>query len=276
MNAMHIKWTKPFMMQNCVYYEEDFELLTMILSAMKWRENNGRIKLVADETAIGYYKKLGLDMIWDELEVLHVDDDINPKMFWAGGKIYALAQQKTPIAIMDTDFIVWKKLDFETMGDCTAIHYEELNDCIYPNVEYFKLKKAINLKFDENVLPCNTAFTVLKNEKFVKYYADKAKEFMLNSSDCEDYLRYMVFAEQRLFSMCAKKLGMNLTVFSDLKELFADNKVFTHIWGMKHRMQNDFELRRFFCKKCVERIKNDYPDIFDNIKEMEICKSEFM
>mgnify|MGYP000721346980 FL=1 len=39
MDAIHINWTKPFRNRFNVPYEvEDFEILTTILSALKWRE----------------------------------------------------------------------------------------------------------------------------------------------------------------------------------------------------------------------------------------------
>ena len=44
--AFHSNWTSPFFIQNNLneYYIEDFEILTTILSALKWRQNNGSIK----------------------------------------------------------------------------------------------------------------------------------------------------------------------------------------------------------------------------------------
>ena len=45
MDAIHINWTKPFRNRfNSPYEVEDFEILTTILSALKWREKNGIIK----------------------------------------------------------------------------------------------------------------------------------------------------------------------------------------------------------------------------------------
>ena len=45
MDAIHINWTKPFRNRfNAPYEVEDFEILTTILSALKWREKNGNIK----------------------------------------------------------------------------------------------------------------------------------------------------------------------------------------------------------------------------------------
>ena len=105
MNAIHINWTRPYFARGASEYEaEDFELLTTILSALKWRENNGSIKMVTDRAGADYYRNNGLDCLWDG----GIDESLegicqNEGMFWAAGKLYALALQKTPIAVIDTD-----------------------------------------------------------------------------------------------------------------------------------------------------------------------------
>ena len=47
--GFHSNWTKPFftLNQNKEYFIEDFEILTTILSALKWREFNGSIKMIS-------------------------------------------------------------------------------------------------------------------------------------------------------------------------------------------------------------------------------------
>ena len=55
MDAIHINWTKPFKNRfNAPYEVEDFEILTTILSALKWREKNGNIKMVTDSVGAQY------------------------------------------------------------------------------------------------------------------------------------------------------------------------------------------------------------------------------
>lgn len=272
MNALHIKWTKPITAKKKIFFEEDFELLAMILSAMKWREKNGDIKLAADAEAICYYKKLGLDIIWNDIEELRVDSDIDPDMFWAAGKLYALSLQKAPVAVVDMDFIVWDRLDFDSIKDCAVIHFEDVNNDIYPDKTYFKLKNSKVPDFNMTVPACNTAFTVFKNEKLLGYYTDSAISFMKNSVKCGDSLRYMLFAEQRMLSMCADRMGANISALSDLETLSQSNTHFTHIWGMKQKMREDIYLRNKFCIKCLERIRNEYYDIFKILENTGLTK----
>ena len=94
MDAIHINWTKPFRNRfNAPYEVEDFEILTTILSALKWREKNGNIKMVTDSVGAQYYKKTGLDVIWNSVENILDNVDVNSNVFWAAGKIFALKEQ---------------------------------------------------------------------------------------------------------------------------------------------------------------------------------------
>ncbi|MFQ9126064.1 MAG: hypothetical protein ACLR4Z_03710 [Butyricicoccaceae bacterium] len=48
------------------------------------------------------------------------------------------------------------------------------------------------------------------NDEFRRYYTDTAIRFMRCSPDADDTLTYMVFAEQRLLTMCAEKKGIRI------------------------------------------------------------------
>ena len=275
MNAIHINWSKPFTIRNKAFFVEDFELLTTILSAMKWREKNGKIKLVADEAAIMLYKEMGLLCLWDNgVEALHVDEDIDSVMFWAAGKLFALKEQTAPVAVLDTDFIVWDSILFDKLPECSVIHFEDLYPDVYPDFEYFKMKNGYSFNgFDRTVKPCNTAFAVFKDGELLKYYTETAVNFMKNSENTGDTLKYMVFAEQRLLPVCAKKVGAEILAFSDLPRLFKDgSQCFTHTWGMKQQMRDNEALRYEFCMRCINRIKNEYPEIYEILRDIDMFK----
>ncbi|MBR5271245.1 MAG: hypothetical protein IKV64_03575 [Clostridia bacterium] len=263
MNAIHVNWTAPFYEKNeCEYYIEDFEILTTILSALMWRKYNGKIKLVADKNAIKFYENAGLIELWNEVSELEIDS-INPNMFWAGAKLFALKEQKAPIALIDTDFIVWEKLNFDKISDCGVIHFEELNNNIYPPKSYFEMNDGYVWKdYDWKQKAANTAFCVFKNQKLINEYTHQTIEFMKSAKTCDDYLRYMVFCEQRMLPMCAKKSGYKINEISKQSDLFSsDNKAFTHIWGMKQQMRDNNELREHYCQKCINRIINEFPQM---------------
>ncbi|MDR0322200.1 MAG: hypothetical protein LBI28_11910, partial [Treponema sp.] len=120
MTAFHSNWTKPFSLRNpnSPYFIEDYDLLTTILSALEWRKHNGGIMMVTDSVGMEYYNQMGITHIWDlgiyaSLDALD-GEAIYPLSFWAAGKILALKQQTAPCVMIDTDFIVWKPLAFDT------------------------------------------------------------------------------------------------------------------------------------------------------------------
>lgn len=275
MNAIHVNWTKPFGEGD--YCLEDFEILTTILSALEWRKYNGKIKLVADKRAIDFYKKTGIDCIWDSIEELYVDDSINPKTFWAAGKLFALQKENAPVAIIDTDFIVWKKIDFDSLDDCTVIHFEDLYPDVYPVRDFFQMKDGYKWKnYNWKLEATNTAFAIFKSKELIEKYTESAIEFMKYAKETDDYLCYMVFCEQRLLHMVAHSMNIKISQLMECDELFAEkNQTYTHIWGMKQQMRDFNDLRVDFCKKCIRRIVTDFPDVESVIKNIEILKKYF-
>lgn len=278
MNAIHINWTKPFMNKfNRPYDVEDFEILTTILSALKWREKNGSITMITDSVGKEYYEKTGLDVIWDSVENVLDDVDVNPDVFWAAGKIFALSRQEAPVAMIDTDFIVWETINPDSLSDVTVIHYEDLYPDVYPPKEHFNMKDySFDEDFDWRLKACNTAFCVIKNNDLLKYYTEQSIKFMRNTDEKDDRLTYMVFAEQRLLPMCAKKLNKSVAAFSDLKRLFENGEnCFTHTWGMKQQMRDNGALRYDFCRRCINRIVHEYPHMYGIMKNIDNLKQYF-
>lgn len=269
MKALHVNWTKP---SGNEYFAEDFELLTTILSALKWREKNGNIKMITDKVGFEFYKSKNMLDIWDEVDV-SLDDmplNINPQMFWAAGKLYAAKTNKEPFAMLDTDFIVWDRLAFESFGDLAVIHDEEINNDVYPDIHHFDMKYGyiFNPELDWREKPFNTAFYVMKNSALAEEYTKEAFSFMENANS-GDNLTYMVFAEQRLLAMVAKKQSADVKIISNLERLFVDGeKYFTHVWGMKQQMRELPQLRYDYIQRCIRRIKSDFPEYESLIKNI--------
>ncbi len=274
LRAFHSNWTRPFKIRNpnAAYFIEPFELLTTALSALMWRRENGPIRMICDSTAKDYYEECGLSFLWDEgvhsiLDL--IPGDINPMAFWAGGKLYSLAAMPSPCVMLDTDFIVWKPMEHVLSGlDAAAIHYEDISPDIYPGPEAFIRTKGFDLNdFDWTVPPLNTALSYFGNDSFRGYYVDTAIRFIRSSPDADDVLTYMVFAEQRLLSMCAKKRNAKVCALSDLESLFngEQNGYFTHIWGSKQQMRDNPAFYRDFCCRCASRLQHDFPDEAERI-----------
>ena len=279
MQAIHSNWTKPRKNACGEFFIDDFDILTTIISALKWREKNGIIKMATDSIGYEFYKSRNLLTIWDEVttELDDIPDTINPQRFWAAGKLYALNNADIPVAMIDTDFIVWDRLAFDNLNDITVIHREELYSDVYPDIYHFDMKRGyvFNPDFDWRLKPANTAFYVMKNAGLRDIYIREAIDFMQNSNE-GDSLTYMVFAEQRLLPMCANASGITINEFSNLEQLFRDGeRYFTHTWGMKQQMRDNPNLRNDFCMRCARRIKDDFREYLPILSKIPEIKDYF-
>jgi len=253
-------------------YLDDYEILTMILSALEWRKHNGNIFLYTDIKGKEYVEMLGLKHIYNGINACLDSIDnygINENIFWAGAKIFALQKQQIPCVMMDIDFIVWKRINCGlNKNGLSVIHFENIDPNVYPSEHYFKLKK--NFYFPKNldwhIKPANCAFVIFESESFIKKYCSFAVEFMENININTPDLPYMVFIEQRWLSMCAKLMRLKCHAICNLIELFSPYQdLFTHLWGFKKQIINNSEENNKFCHKCIRRLKNDFPDYFWNI-----------
>ena len=107
--GFHILWTAPYFekSKDNTYSMQDYELLTMILSALMWRKMNGPITLYGDARAIDYVEGQGLSHIWNGgIKEIQVPDSISPGVFWAAGKLYALKAAHMPAE--QTDISRWQ------------------------------------------------------------------------------------------------------------------------------------------------------------------------
>lgn len=121
MRAFHVVSTRPrttYYLDRSAdfnYQQADFEVLTIVLSALEWRRHNGPVRLFTDLVGHVFYDQLGLLDVWDD----GVDTDcleqftgsVNAAVFWSFGKILALRQAEAPCCLLDTDLIVWQNLD---------------------------------------------------------------------------------------------------------------------------------------------------------------------
>ncbi len=275
MRAIHSLWTKPFFARGGrEFYMEDFELLTMMLSALVWRGNGGVISMVTDGAGAEYLKERGLEPLWDGgiAETLDtVPEGIDPFLFWAGGKLWALNSIPGPVCMIDTDMIIWRGCSDLEGFDIVAAHREELMPDVYPDTERFRMREGYTFPdWDRTVLPCNTAFLYIKDPAFRDYYVRRSVEFMENLLGDPSVVVPMVFAEQRLLSMCAAEKGKEIRTLLRSDGLREQSDA-THLWGHKSALRADTAVRAAFCRRCIERVRRDFPDfapILERVPEL--------
>ena len=279
MDGFYSIWSKPFLERKATteFVMADYELLMFLLSVFEWQKNNGKVKLLADAPARDFLSRLDI-LSWfdDGVEALVVDDDIDPYVFWAAGKLYALKNIGKNSAMIDLDLICWKNMDNEVAGcDIYGIHREDLKPNVYPDFDYFSLKsgKLSDKGYDAEVLPVNTAFLYIKDYEFTINYAEEAINFMKNAAPGNDNLKYMVFAEQRLLPIMANKYDKKIRTMFPLGQDIGYQEYFTHIWGHKNILKYNYEEKMKFCNRISDRIRRDFPEKYEKLSRISLLSN---
>ena len=274
-DGFHSIWSAPYCQGNQTdsYWMQDYEIWTMMLSALMWRKQNGDIKLMADRRAHEYIRQLGIEHIWNlGVEEFAVPEQVSARVFWAAGKLYALRQMKAPLVMVDLDLIIWQDIR-ETLltTDICAIHREGLYPDIYPDKDFFNMSDDYTFDKDWNfeAYPVNTCMLYLSDEDFKNYYVDTATDFMEHCNEMEENLCHMVFAEQRLLAICADMKHKNVSSFFPGATDIEGQDVFTHLWGYKNMLKYDYEKRTAYNSNIKKRISMEFPEEEQTIKRLD-------
>ena len=271
MEAFHSFWSLP---NRCRNENEirfpDYELLTTILSALKWKQLNGPIRMITDSLGCEYFRSIGFSDLWDGMDTAldELTGVIDPLAFWAAGKLYALKTVQTPCVMLDTDIIIWKNINGLLLTDAVAAHAEALNPLTYPepSVFHFRNGYAFPKMWDFSLYAANTAFLYIRDSEFRDCYVNDAFRFMRNlETDGLNPVQSMCFAEQRILPMCAAANDKSLSFLMKPQEVFSQNYV-THTWGFKQVFEKNDAVREAFCIRCVRRILQEYPEESDALR----------
>lgn len=266
MKAFHSFWSKPNRCRNGGdIVIPDYELLTLMLSALKWRQLNGPIRMITDSDGAAFFERAGLAALWGEpldTGLDRIEGDLDPTLFWAAGKLAALRRTGAPCVMLDTDMVLWEDVNARLAGSVVAAHREELFPDVYPDPAVFPLDPAYAFppEWDFTLPAANTAFLYMPDAALLGYYTDEAFRFMraLRGGDMDPVVT-MCFAEQRLLPMCAQARGIPLDTLLDEYDLDAQGFV-THLWGHKGELSDSPDKRVEFCLSCVLRLLTDFPE----------------
>ena len=258
--ALHVLWTKPTTISGKRFSMNDAEILTMVVSALMWQKHNGSIKLYTDKVGYEFIQSMKLSALWDggiDTELLENNDyPIDPEIFWAAGKLIALEAQACPCVMLDTDLIVTQPIQHLLKSTAiTALHSEALNPEVYLSPSLLKKPSGFDFPADYNwdVLPSNTAFLYINNESFKSFYLNESKRFMFrNMEKPMEKVSQMVFAEQRLLSICADCQQLSISYLLDDPFSLANNNVI-HLWGFKSLLRQSDNVQAIYSRQLIEK-----------------------
>jgi hypothetical protein len=243
------------------------EMFTMIVSALLWKELNGKITLITDERGFRFVQKQELTNVWDQITIEKDFENImfDEQTYWAAGKIIALRNLELPAIILDLDLIITRSLSDVLINiSLAALHPETLNENVYPPIK--KIGKITGRMRDfevtENILPANTAFMYISDKEFRNLYTTTAIELINNMVlTTKSRITPMVFVEQRIFADCAYKKGM--TPFYLLNHPFdRKNDIAIHLWGFKKQLRENISVSQLYLRnlhRTFGKELNKYP-----------------
>ena len=266
MKAFHSFWSAPNRTRHGGAVSlPDYELLTLMLSALEWRRLNGPITLVTDSAGAACFERAGRGGRWSgaiDTRLDNMEPAPDPLRFWAAGKLWALRDEPAPCVMLDGDIILWEDVGARLGGDIVAAHREVLDPAVYPDPRGFALAEdyAFPPVWDFTLPAANTAFLYLPDDGFKEHYVDFALAFMRALRDPDiDPVVSMCFAEQRILPMCAAARGVRLRTLLDETALDSQ-RLATHLWGHKNTLAASPERRVAYCLDCVLRILSDFPE----------------
>lgn len=285
--GFHTFWTRPMKEIKL----PDYELLTMIASALTYRKYNGPMHLYTDTRGMDWLSDQGLLSIYD---VVHtslddIPEELNHDIFWAGGKLYAYHQCKAPCISIDYDAVVWKRLPF-LKDDAVALHPEPTNWGGYRNTE--DLLSQFGFHPDEwswDTEAANMGVVVFNDEELKAFFTKRAIDFMLEYSKSGrkratyeglfgpgiyTSVEEMIFAEQRLLMMCADKTYKTvgfMTGFDRAKEHIQLNDQVTHLWNSKRGYKVHSEARKAFCNYMLNYLIQEFPKTLDLLPKLNLA-----
>ena len=259
--------------------------LCMKLSALQFRRTNGPITLYTDSAMKEYLESQGLLSCWNEINTDLLDNfyaehpEINHSVFWSAGKFACYLNEQAPFVCIDTDLVLWQKLNVAENLDFAFTHWESIDpdDESYPNLN--KIKRPENFTLLQaptsdvfNSSACNMAVTYFGNDDFKKEFSELAIKFM-SKNPVKPEGRYatpeILYVEQRLPLALAIERGLNYSplinlvwspkkfqitqappefkywFFSDLNT----SKILTHLWFHKKFLAENKRANKEYCER---------------------------
>ena len=274
--AIHIMWSAPKLKKNLPIFE-DFELLTLVLSALLYRKYNNEITFYTDLPTYNLLLENDLCWAWNEINYNVLEDSVSKNSGYSGienfAKIWLQGELKPPFLYIDNDAIIAEKLpkSFKDQDFCFA-HYEKSESSYtrwYPKVSTYPLRKEYidTFKFDEeNSEIFNTALFYFGSVDLQQIYKNEYESFLksLTTKDLKSAEFLYLFLDQRLMGLISNKFpefkvkpfipyqwNMDKGVMEKLNLNGEFLQKFHHTWGGKKVLSKSLALKNDYCKKLI-------------------------
>lgn len=288
MKGYHVRqYIRPF------HTLDEFEVYCQLISVLYWKKHYGDIGLIADPMTVAILAPYGFLNEYSEVNTTlfeeHMPKLLDKNKFWSFGKIVTAAYApEYEFCIIDTDAYLREKITFDKGYDFIAAHPEfTTNKKVYPALRNF-IKHYTD---KEDKMPAvNTSFLYCNNPLLMQVWhmlaAQVARNITLEymyKNDTSMYAKFAVTVEQRFLPLVANRLGYKYnTIISNTykpttankneKEWIPDprrggniadvSQAYFHIWGLKHAMRKNLDLRHQIYNTMTYDFQTDFPTEF--------------
>ncbi|MEU8620495.1 hypothetical protein [Streptomyces sp. NPDC048623] len=281
--AVHVNWTGPFRAglrraragaRPREYGFPAEEILTCVHSALAWRQFHGPVHLTTDALGAAWVREQGLDVLYDTVDTAldTLDDlDLNPVVYFTGGKYPAVRDRTAPFALLDTDLYLRRPLTGLDQGGFRFAHWESVDNPVYPEPDTLPNRAGADLSrwvFDTPAT--NMAVAVFLDEHHRAAFAEAALEYACGNGGPApgEPVARPAFAEQRLAPAVARALGVSLRPVASGFWLVEEERWdgtpptadFHHTWNLKAALRRDPDLRRAYLRLLLEELLSRFPD----------------
>jgi hypothetical protein len=262
--AHALVYKKPF---------EDFEIATLMLSAIAYRNMIGPITLCCDERGEQFAETSGIGRLYNEVRRLWIDPRINQDTYWAAGKIAAINLMKAPCILVDLDAVLWRRPS--TWNDVNVLHDEPRYWEAYAwNSLWSEAEDIIKTTELPCVSPLNTAILGFNDQEILseyRYLADTlmvrgsvkgvtaAHKVLIKGSGRDVPVTEMVFAEQYSLPMLCGVMGKRVGKITTL-DIASDHpvksKMAYHLWNSKRFYAQHGRAREVYLSWVMDKIWN--------------------
>ncbi|MEU9510045.1 hypothetical protein AB0D32_27620 [Micromonospora sp. NPDC048170] len=273
--AFHTLWTAPSRAQGATHEFAPWEIVTTVLSVRSWQRFHGPVGLHTDHDGARLLDRLGLlDLYADVAEDLSgiAADDIDPVVYYTGGKLVALAAERAPVAMLDLDLFLLRAVD-TTRADFVFAHRERANGDIYPPLD--RLPGAGRVTGTPPDWAANTSLAVFNDDRHRAAFTATAARFMRGNADpagC-DPVALPAFCEQRLVLLEADRLGLTCApvipaVWDPQRRDWSGDTTgvpFRHTWFRKSMLAIDPVWQARYVRQLVTEVSRHWPADLDRL-----------
>ena len=109
---MNTYWVYENIKEQTSFYNK-LDVLLLLCSGVLWKKHHPthHTTLYCDSLTKSFLDNINALGIWDKVELIQPNSEINRDIFWAASKVEQLKYINTPTVLIDHDFLVYKSLD---------------------------------------------------------------------------------------------------------------------------------------------------------------------